>query len=270
VIERFAAVVGLEPVVRGELVRVAHRAQQELAVDLTAGRLDLDHVGAEVGEQRGRRGRREPVGDLDHADSGERCDHGLISTMLGEEAYMRIDKPRIAALSDDQIDPEVRNTIGGGPMGMLNIFRTLANHPGPDETLARVRQPRARQVDAAGARARDRDPADRWLSRGATSGASTSRSARPRVSPTRRIARIPKGAAAVGWSTADRALLRATDELHADAFISDATWAELASTLSTQQLMDLVFTVGQYNLVSMALNSFGVQPEPGLAPLPRA
>ena len=29
--------------------------------------------------------------------------------------------------------------------------------------------------------------------------------------------------------------------------------------------MDLVFTVGQYNLVSMALNSFGVQPEPGLA-----
>jgi len=29
-------------------------------------------------------------------------------------------------------------------------------------------------------------------------------------------------------------------------------------------LMDLVFTVGQYNLVSMALNSFGVQPDEGL------
>ena len=28
--------------------------------------------------------------------------------------------------------------------------------------------------------------------------------------------------------------------------------------------MDIVFTVGQYNLVSMALNSFGVQPDPGL------
>jgi hypothetical protein len=26
--------------------------------------------------------------------------------------------------------------------------------------------------------------------------------------------------------------------------------------------------VGQYNLVSMALNSFGVQPEPGLPKLP--
>jgi hypothetical protein len=29
-------------------------------------------------------------------------------------------------------------------------------------------------------------------------------------------------------------------------------------------MMDLVFTVGQYNLVSMALNSFGVQPDAGL------
>jgi len=29
-------------------------------------------------------------------------------------------------------------------------------------------------------------------------------------------------------------------------------------------MMDLVFAVGQYNLVSMALNSFGVQLDPGL------
>jgi alkylhydroperoxidase family enzyme len=83
------------------------------------------------------------------------------------------------------------------------------------------------------------------------------------------IARIPKGPDAKGWSAADRALLRATDELHGDAFISDATWAELASQWSTEQLMDLVFTVGQYNLVSMALNTLGVQPEPGLPKLPR-
>ena len=84
------------------------------------------------------------------------------------------------------------------------------------------------------------------------------------------IARITAGPEATGWSAADRALLRATDELHDDAFVSDATWAELAKSWSTQQLMDLVFTVGQYNLVSMALNSFGVQPEPGLPKLPRA
>ena len=40
--------------------------------------------------------------------------------------------------------------------------------------------------------------------------------------------------------------------------VSDATWATLSKTCSTEQLMDAVFTVGQYNLVSWALNSFGV------------
>ncbi len=67
-----------------------------------------------------------------------------------------------------------------------------------------------------------------------------------------------------GLAEFDRLLLRATDELHADAHVSDATWAGLCEHLSTEQLMDLVFTVGQYNLVSMALNSFGVQLDEGL------
>ena len=62
----------------------------------------------------------------------------------------------------------------------------------------------------------------------------------------------------------DRLLLQATDELHADAFITDATWNALAVHLDTQQLMDVVFTVGQYTLVSMALNSLGVQLDEGL------
>ena len=72
------------------------------------------------------------------------------------------------------------------------------------------------------------------------------------------------GPATPGLSDLDRLLLTATDELHADAFVSDATWHALAKLLDTQQHMDLVFTVGQYNLVSMALNSFGVQADAGL------
>ena len=64
-----------------------------------------------------------------------------------------------------------------------------------------------------------------------------------------------------GLSRKDRLLFRATDELHADAHVSDETWAGLSDFFSTQQLMDVVFTVGNYNLLSMALNSFGVPPE---------
>ncbi len=61
------------------------------------------------------------------------------------------------------------------------------------------------------------------------------------------IVRVTKGLEAVGWSSFDRALLRAVDELHRDAYISDRTWAELDARYDTKQLMDVVFTVGEYN-----------------------
>ena len=48
------------------------------------------------------------------------------------------------------------------------------------------------------------------------------------------------------------------DELVADAMITDATWAELAAELDVHQLMDLVFTVGAYDVLAMAFRSFGV------------
>ncbi len=72
------------------------------------------------------------------------------------------------------------------------------------------------------------------------------------------------GAETPGLSAADKLLFQATDELHEDAFVSDATWTGLAQHFDQQQLMDIVFTVGQYNLVSMALNSFGVQLDEGI------
>ncbi len=78
------------------------------------------------------------------------------------------------------------------------------------------------------------------------------------------IRRIQDGPDASQWDPFERTLLRAVDELHQHALVSDATWKELAERYDTQQLMDLVFTVGQYTLVSMALNSFGVELDEGI------
>jgi alkylhydroperoxidase family enzyme len=75
---------------------------------------------------------------------------------------------------------------------------------------------------------------------------------------------IAAGTEAPGWSDADRLLLRAADELHDDACLSDPTWRALAARYDDRQLLDLIFTVGQYTLVSMALNSLGVPLDPGL------
>jgi 4-carboxymuconolactone decarboxylase len=78
------------------------------------------------------------------------------------------------------------------------------------------------------------------------------------------IARIKEGPDAPDWAPFDATLLRAADELPADAFISDRTWAALSERYRTEQLMDVVFAVGQYTLVSMALNTFGVQLDKGV------
>jgi 4-carboxymuconolactone decarboxylase len=63
------------------------------------------------------------------------------------------------------------------------------------------------------------------------------------------------------WSGTDAVLMRATDELIIDKCIGDNTWAELKTQLTETQLFDLIFTVGQYTLVSMALNTLGIQIE---------
>ena len=80
---------------------------------------------------------------------------------------------------------------------------------------------------------------------------------------THQAARIPVLNGPAGWSAADQALLRASDELHHDQFITDGTWAALKAHFTDKQCMDVVFTAGQYTQVSMILNSFGVQLDAG-------
>ena len=54
-------------------------------------------------------------------------------------------------------------------------------------------------------------------------------------------------------------MLRAVDELVRDTKITDATWKALAEDFDTQQIMDLIFTVGAYETLAMAFRSFGVE-----------
>jgi alkylhydroperoxidase family enzyme len=188
------------------------------------------------------------------------------SIALIEEAIVRLTAPRIEPLAEDDLPDEARVGVSGGPT--LNIFRTLAHHPGlakrwlvfGNHVLGKSTLP-----------ARDREIAILrvgWLCRSAYEWGQHVVIGRQCGLDDDEIRRIAEGPEAEGWSPLERAILRATDELHGDAFVSDDTWAALAEHYDTQQLMDLVFAVGQYQLVSMALNSFGVQPEPGLPALP--
>jgi alkylhydroperoxidase family enzyme len=73
------------------------------------------------------------------------------------------------------------------------------------------------------------------------------------------VARVAEGPDAPGWSPLEAALVRAADELVHDAVLSEATWVALRAELDDHQLMDLVFTVGCYDLLAMAFRTFEVE-----------
>ncbi|MET0274917.1 MAG: carboxymuconolactone decarboxylase family protein [Phenylobacterium sp.] len=177
---------------------------------------------------------------------------------------MRLTKPRIEPLSDAEMGPEQHEALkdfGDGPL--LNIFRTLARAPKAlsrfnawgGYVLSRRNDLPAREREIVILRVGFLCKAGYEFTQHTRIGLASGLTADE-------IERIKRGADA-GWSAPDAALIRATDELHADQFITDATWAELGKHFSDKQRMDVVFTTGQYTQVSMILNSFGVQLDEG-------
>jgi AhpD family alkylhydroperoxidase len=78
------------------------------------------------------------------------------------------------------------------------------------------------------------------------------------------VRRVRQGSGADGWDVVEAALLAAAEELLVAARIGDATWSVLAEELDERQLMDVVFTVGAYDIVAMAFRSFEVVPDDDL------
>jgi alkylhydroperoxidase family enzyme len=77
------------------------------------------------------------------------------------------------------------------------------------------------------------------------------------------VARVTEGSAAPGWNERDRALLRAVEEMHGNAMISDATWAVLAKNLNDKQLIELPVLVAKYQGVAYVANSLRIRLMPG-------
>jgi alkylhydroperoxidase family enzyme len=81
------------------------------------------------------------------------------------------------------------------------------------------------------------------------------------------IDRVPRGEDAA-WTDRERLLFAAVDQLVEGRDVDDTTWEALDRDLTTEQVLDLVFTVGQYVLVSTALRTLRVQREPGVDGFP--
>ena len=174
---------------------------------------------------------------------------------------MRLSSPRIMPMAETDIAPELLALLGPRfkSMPVLNIFRTLALAP---KAFRRFMAWGGYILsDANSLSARDRELVILRTGFNWRSGYEWAQHVRIGLDcglTESEIERIKSGPGAPEWNDSDRSLLQATDELTADAFISDATWAALAD-FSEKQRMDLVMTVAQYTQVSMMLNSFGVQ-----------
>jgi 4-carboxymuconolactone decarboxylase len=164
---------------------------------------------------------------------------------------------------DDELTP-----IRGADGQPLNIFATLAHHPKllkrwlvfANHVLAKSTLP-----------ARDRELVilrSGWRCRAPYEWAQHIVIARATGVTDDEITRIIDGPDAAGWDEFDALLLRAVDELHDDACIAEATYRAIAARYDEQQMLDLVFTIGQYHLVSMALNTFRVARDDGVTGMP--
>jgi 4-carboxymuconolactone decarboxylase len=108
-----------------------------------------------------------------------------------------------------------------------------------------------------------------WLRRGEYEWAQHVKMARVAGMTDEEIGAISTGPDSPLWGPLDAALLRSADEIVADRYISDETWELLGRHLDRTQLMDLVFTIGTYDLLAMAFNNFGLQLDPGLSGFPQ-
>jgi 4-carboxymuconolactone decarboxylase len=66
------------------------------------------------------------------------------------------------------------------------------------------------------------------------------------------------GDGSAAWTSRERLLIAAADELHAQHTISDTTWRGLSALLTTEQLIELPMLVGHYILLAGTLGSLGV------------
>lgn len=178
---------------------------------------------------------------------------------------MHLTDPRIHPLPEAEWNPETRELLE--PLRrdghVYNIFATLARHP---QLLKRWLVFAGHVLSKSTLPAREREITILrmgWLCRAEYEFGHHVAIGKQVGLDDDDIKRITQGPDSAGLDPFEATLIRAVDELHANTVVGDATWKALAERYSTEQLLDFLFAAGQYKLVSMVLNSVGVQLEEG-------
>jgi alkylhydroperoxidase family enzyme len=184
-----------------------------------------------------------------------------------------VSSPRIQPLDASEWTDVEREVLGTRARGndTIHVFSTIVRNP----DLARQWESFAGYIEGSTSTLprRDREMLilrTAWLSRDGYVWSGHSVGFKRAAGGTdEELSRIIEGPKAKGWNKFEAALLQAADELHKDQFISDATWKILAEKYNDKQLLDAIFTVGEYTMVAMYINSAGVQLEKSYTGFPK-
>lgn len=75
------------------------------------------------------------------------------------------------------------------------------------------------------------------------------------------VERVTGGADTHGFSERERTLLRATDQLHAQRDLDDATWAELRDHVDERGAIELCLLVGHYEMLATTIAALRIPPD---------
>ena len=170
--------------------------------------------------------------------------------------------PRLTPLPEEHWTTELREIFAPTKKKfgrVFNIFTTLGHHP---KLLKRWLVFANHCLLKSSLNPRDRELVilrAGWVSQSAYEWAQHNRIAFEAGLSHEEITRVKKGADAVGWTESENILLAAVDELLETKTLNNTTWASLILHFSNKQVLDIIFTAGNYMTLAMALNACGVE-----------
>jgi alkylhydroperoxidase family enzyme len=179
--------------------------------------------------------------------------------------------PRLAPIDPTTAPDDIAEflaTATDGTGGAMNIFATLANHPG---LLRRYLPFGGKLLNGGVLDDRTRELVilrTGWNCRSEYEWGQHARIGREAGLTDAEIVRVTVGPDADGWSPDERLVLTAADELCTTHTIGDATWAALAERFDPKHLVELTMLVGHYVMIAGMLNALGVQREAGVEGFP--
>lgn len=186
--------------------------------------------------------------------------------VAAREAHVVGERPRIAALSNDEMDDEVKELVravrasaGAGEAAVVpEYMRTMVKHP----AIFRCQMEMGTAIFKGQIPPRERELAVLrcgWLCRAPYEWGEHVDIAQRYGVTSEEVERVTRGSSAPGWSEHDRAILRGVEELIGDQALTDATWNVLAKSWNEAQLIEFPMMVGQYVATAFVQNSLRIR-----------